>query len=105
VRAGLLPGRLCATWVEILAKPVHVRVEMPIPRSPTRAQGGGSQHPIGHMEGNYFCDGKALEELNRHNRVVFSLFDAIRRHYADWPTERFAGQHAGICSLALILWG
>jgi phosphoribosylformylglycinamidine synthase len=27
--------------------------------------------PIGHMEGNYFCDQETLEELQRGNRIVF----------------------------------
>jgi phosphoribosylformylglycinamidine synthase subunit PurQ / glutaminase len=27
--------------------------------------------PIGHMEGNYFCDASTLEELHRENRIVF----------------------------------
>jgi phosphoribosylformylglycinamidine synthase len=27
--------------------------------------------PIGHMEGNYFCDPATLDELQRENRIVF----------------------------------
>jgi phosphoribosylformylglycinamidine synthase len=27
--------------------------------------------PIGHMEGNYFCDEPTLAELKRDNRIVF----------------------------------
>jgi phosphoribosylformylglycinamidine synthase len=27
--------------------------------------------PIGHMEGNYFCDAATLEELKAQNRIVF----------------------------------
>jgi phosphoribosylformylglycinamidine synthase len=29
------------------------------------------QIPIGHMEGNYYCDPATLEELKQHNRIVF----------------------------------
>jgi phosphoribosylformylglycinamidine synthase len=27
--------------------------------------------PIGHMEGNYFCDGATLETLKREDRIAF----------------------------------
>ena len=27
--------------------------------------------PIGHMEGNYFCDAATLDQLRRDNRIVF----------------------------------
>jgi phosphoribosylformylglycinamidine (FGAM) synthase-like amidotransferase family enzyme len=33
------------------------------------------QIPIGHMEGNYFCDEATLADLKRENRIVFRYSD------------------------------
>ena len=58
--------------LKYVCKPVHVRVEnADTPFTNACRKGEVLSIPIGHMEGNYFCDGETLEELNRHNRVVF----------------------------------
>jgi len=71
--SGLLPGALMRNvGLKYVCKPVQVRVEnadTPFTNACTR--GNVLTIPIGHMEGNYFCDQMTLEELNKHNRVVF----------------------------------
>jgi phosphoribosylformylglycinamidine synthase len=71
--SGLLPGALMRnTGLKYVCKPVQVRVEnADLPFTNACTQGEVLTIPIGHMEGNYFCDGQTLDELNRNNRVVF----------------------------------
>lgn len=70
--AGLLPGALMRnTGLKYVCKPVQVRVEnADTPFTNACAQGDVLTIPIGHMEGNYFCDAETLDELHRDNRVV-----------------------------------
>jgi phosphoribosylformylglycinamidine synthase len=49
--AGLLPGALM--------------------RNAGLARGEVLKMPVGHMEGNYFCDAETLAELNREDRIAF----------------------------------
>jgi phosphoribosylformylglycinamidine synthase subunit PurQ / glutaminase len=71
--AGLLPGALMRnTGLKYVCKPVQVRVENPAtPFTNACSQGEVLTIPIGHMEGNYFCDPSTLDQLQRENRVVF----------------------------------
>jgi phosphoribosylformylglycinamidine synthase len=71
--SGLLPGALTRNvGLKYVCKPVHVRVEnIETPFSSACRLGEVLTIPIGHMEGNYFCDPSTLEELQRDNRVVF----------------------------------
>jgi len=71
--SGLLPGALMRNrGLKYVCKPVEVRVEnADTPFTNACAQGEVLTIPIGHMEGNYFCDASTLEELRRDNRVVF----------------------------------
>jgi phosphoribosylformylglycinamidine synthase len=51
---------------------VHLRTETndsPFTRTLTRGQ--VLKIPIGHMEGNYFCDESTLAELQRNDRIAF----------------------------------
>ena len=58
--------------LKYVCKPVHVRVEnADTPFTNVCRKGEVLRIPIGHMEGNYFCDGETLQELNLHNRIVF----------------------------------
>ncbi len=69
----LLPGALMRNaGLKYICKPVHLRVEnADTPFTNACAQGDVLQVPIGHMEGNYFCDQETLEELRRNDRVLF----------------------------------
>src|SRR2546423_15471823 len=68
--AGLLPGALMRnTGLKYVCKPVHVKVEnAATPFTNACSQGDVLTIPIGHMEGNYFCDAATLDELHRDNR-------------------------------------
>jgi phosphoribosylformylglycinamidine synthase I len=71
--SGLLPGALMRNvGLKYVCKPVQVRVEnVETPFTNACSSGEVLTIPIGHMEGNYFCDAATLEELRRENRVVF----------------------------------
>jgi len=70
---GLLPGALLRNaGLKYICRPVHVRVENnDTPFTNNCEKGEVLLIPIGHMEGNYFCDESALSELQNQNRVVF----------------------------------
>ena len=76
--AGLLPGALMRNaGLNYVCKQVHLRTETA--DSPfTRGMGKGEvlRMPVGHMEGNYFCDAETLERLNREDRVAFRYASA-----------------------------
>jgi phosphoribosylformylglycinamidine synthase I len=69
----LLPGALMRNvGLKYICKPVHVRLESTeTPFTSACSQGEVLQIPIGHMEGNYFCDDLTLETLRREKRIVF----------------------------------
>jgi phosphoribosylformylglycinamidine synthase subunit PurQ / glutaminase len=71
--SGLLPGVLMRNvGLKYVCKPVQVRVEnAETPFTNASQQGEVLTIPIGHMEGNYYCDPATLEELQRENRIMF----------------------------------
>jgi phosphoribosylformylglycinamidine synthase subunit PurQ / glutaminase len=71
--SGLLPGALMRNvGLKYVCKPVQVRVEnADTPFTNACVKGEVLTIPIGHMEGNYYCDGETLETLRRDNRIVF----------------------------------
>jgi phosphoribosylformylglycinamidine synthase subunit PurQ / glutaminase len=71
--SGLLPGALMRNaGLKYVCKPVQVRVEnADTPFTNACVQGEVLTIPIGHMEGNYFCDSETLNELMSQNRIVF----------------------------------
>ena len=71
--SGLLPGALMRNvGLKYVCKPVQVRVEnADTPFTNSCSEGEVLTIPIGHMEGNYFCDPPTLEELKRDHRIVF----------------------------------
>jgi len=70
--AGLLPGALMRNaGLKYVCKPVYVRVESTnTPYTQGLTKGEVLQIPIGHMEGNYFCDEPTLAELKDQDRIV-----------------------------------
>ena len=54
--------------------------------------------PIGHMEGNYFCDPETLEELQRENRIVFRYSTLRGETSAAANPNGSLDNIAGICS-------
>ena len=71
--SGLLPGALMRNvGLKYVCKPVQVRVEnADTPFTNACAKGEVLTIPIGHMEGNYFCDDTTLAELRSQGRIVF----------------------------------
>jgi phosphoribosylformylglycinamidine synthase len=69
----LLPGALMRNaGLKYICKPVHVRVEnADTPFTNSCRRGQVLEIPIGHMEGNYFCDAPTLDELRRDECIVF----------------------------------
>ncbi len=70
--AGLLPGALLRNaGLKYICKFVDLRVEnVETPFTNACRQGDVLRIPIGHMEGNYYCDASTLEILKRQNRIV-----------------------------------
>jgi phosphoribosylformylglycinamidine synthase len=71
--SGLLPGALMRNaGLKYICKQVHLRVETDqTPFTQTLRTGQVLKIPIGHMEGNYFCDDATLARLERDHRIVF----------------------------------
>jgi phosphoribosylformylglycinamidine synthase I len=71
--AGLLPGALMRNAGQrYICRQLHLRVETPnSPFTDGLARGQVLRMPIGHMEGNYFCDAATLETLRRDQRIAF----------------------------------
>lgn len=71
--SGLLPGALTRNvGLKYVCKPVHVRVENDqTPFTNSCQKGEVLTIPIGHMEGNYFCDADTLAQLKNEDRIVF----------------------------------
>jgi phosphoribosylformylglycinamidine synthase subunit PurQ / glutaminase len=98
--SGLLPGALMRNvGLKYVCKPVQVRVEnADTPFTNACAKGDVLTIPIGHMEGNYFCDQATLEELNRENRVVFRYCSPSGEITAAANPNGSLENIAGICS-------
>ena len=71
--AGLLPGALMRNaGLKYICRQVWLRCEnADTPFTNTLTNGQLVQIPIGHMEGNYFCDAETLAALKKNNRVIF----------------------------------
>jgi phosphoribosylformylglycinamidine synthase I len=71
--SGMLPGALLRNaGLRYICKQVHIRTETtnsPFAQALRPAQ--VLKIPIGHMEGNYFCEPDTLVELERNDRVAF----------------------------------
>jgi len=71
--SGLLPGALMRNaGLKYICKQVHLRVESAdSPFTNQLQKGEVLQIPIGHMEGNYYCDAETLRALEAEDRVAF----------------------------------
>jgi phosphoribosylformylglycinamidine synthase subunit PurQ / glutaminase len=98
--AGLLPGALMRNvGLKYVCKPVEVRVEnVDTPFTNACAKAEVLTIPIGHMEGNYFCDPTTLEELRRGNRIVFRYSSPGGEITAAANPNGSLDNIAGICS-------
>ena len=98
--AGLLPGALMRNaGLKYVCKPVHVRVEnADTPFTHTTQKGDVLCIPIGHMEGNYFCDEATHKELQRDDRIVFRYSNLTGEITKDTNPNGSLDNIAGICS-------
>jgi phosphoribosylformylglycinamidine synthase len=71
--SGLLPGALMRNaGLKYICKQVHLRVETTDSAFTNQlTKGEVLQMPIGHMEGNYFCDAEELHRLEAEDRIAF----------------------------------
>lgn len=98
--AGLLPGALMRNvGLKYVCKPVQVRVESAeTPFTNACTQGDVLTIPIGHMEGNYFCDQATLGELRSEKRVVFRYCSPTGGITASANPNGSLDNIAGVCS-------
>jgi phosphoribosylformylglycinamidine synthase I len=98
--SGLLPGALMRNiGLKYVCKPVHVRIETTdTPFTNTCREGDVLQIPVGHMDGNYFCDAATLEMLEKERRVVFRYSSPRGEITAAANPNGSLANIAGICS-------
>jgi len=96
--SGLLPGALMRNaGLKYICKQVYLRTETA--DSPFTSQiekGRVLQMPIGHMEGNYFCDAETLARLEGDDRIAFRYATADGQVTAEANPNGSLGNIAGI---------
>ena len=98
--AGLLPGALMRNaGLRFVCRQVHVRVETAdTPFTAAARPGQVLQMPIAHGDGNYFCDGRTLAELERNQQIVFRYTTPEGREDAAANPNGSLANIAGVCS-------
>lgn len=98
--SGLLPGALMRnSHQRYLCKQLHLRCETnDSPFTHSFQPGEIVRMPVGHMEGNYFCDPDTLTTLNRERRVAFRYANAEGSTDAEWNANGSLENIAGILS-------
>jgi phosphoribosylformylglycinamidine synthase I len=98
--SGLLPGALMRNvGLKYVCKPVQVRVEIAdTPFTHSCREGEVLTIPIGHMEGNYFCDDTTLAELRRDRRIIFRYCNAQGEIVSQANPNGSIDNIAGICN-------
>jgi len=98
--AGLLPGALMRNaGLKYICKFVDLRVEnADTPFTNTCKPGEVLRIPIGHMEGNYYCDPQTLEALKHQNRIVFRYSTPDGRITSEANPNGSLDNIAGICN-------
>jgi phosphoribosylformylglycinamidine synthase I len=96
--SGLLPGALLRNAeLKYVCRQVHLRVET---RESMFTSGFDKGQilkvPVGHMEGNYFCDAETLHTLESENRVAFRYCDPAGAVSASANPNGSLGNIAGI---------
>lgn len=98
--SGLLPGALMRNaGLKYVCKHVYVRVEnQDTPFTNASSKGEVLRIPVGHMDGNYFCDDGTLAQLRRDDRIVFRYSTPSGDVTADANPNGSLDNIAGICS-------
>jgi phosphoribosylformylglycinamidine synthase len=85
--------------LKYVCKPVQVRVEnAETPFTGACQKGDVLTIPIGHMEGNYFCDQATLAELKRNQQIVFRYCSPTGEITSEANPNGSLENIAGICS-------
>jgi phosphoribosylformylglycinamidine synthase subunit PurQ / glutaminase len=98
--SGLLPGALMRNaGLKYVCKQVHLRTETAdSPFTNRLREGDVLQIPIGHMEGNYFCDDTALRQLETQRRIAFRYSTALGEITGDANPNGSRANIAGVLS-------
>ncbi|HLK34381.1 MAG TPA: phosphoribosylformylglycinamidine synthase subunit PurQ [Terriglobales bacterium] len=98
--SGLLPGALMRNvGLKYVCKPVQVRVESTdTPFTNACRQGEVLTIPIGHMDGNYFCDPPTLETLKHEQRVILRYCSPAGEITPESNPNGSLDNIAGICN-------
>jgi len=98
--AGLLPGALMRNAGQrYVCRHLHLRVETTASAFTNGlARGQVLQMPIGHMEGNYYCDAETLATLKRNDRIAFRYATAAGEITAEANPNGSLENIAGILS-------
>ena len=95
--SGLLPGALMRNaGLKYICKQVHLRVETTdSPFTNQLKKGAVLKIPIGHMEGNYFCEPEELKKLESEDRIAFRYATPEGEITTGSESERVNQQHRG----------
>ncbi len=98
--AKLLPGVLLRNkTLKYICKPVHLRVEnVDTPFTHTLTAGEVLEIPIGHGDGNYFCDEATLTQLNKNRQVIFRYATPQGEITAEANPNGSLENIAGVCN-------
>ena len=96
--SGLLPGALMRNaGLKYICKHVYLRTEtVDSPFTNLLREGEVLKIPIGHMEGNYFCDADTLKQLEADRRIVFRYSTAAGEITPEANPNGSLGNIAGI---------
>jgi phosphoribosylformylglycinamidine synthase len=96
----MLPGALLRNaGLKYICRSIHVRVENnQTPFTSILSKGEVLEIPIGHMEGNYFCDADTLKNLQDQDRIVFRYATKDGQVTAAANPNGSLDNIAGICS-------
>ena len=96
----MLPGALLRNaGLKYICRAIHLRVENnETPFTQGLSRGEVLQVPIGHMEGNYFCDADTLKQLQDRNRIVFRYANQDGEVSAAANPNGSLDNIAGICN-------
>ncbi len=100
--AGLLPGALIRNRdLHFVCRHIHVRVETSdTPFTNELQTGVVLQLPVAHADGNYVCSDETLEDLRRHDRIVFRYCDEAANVSEKSNPNGSRDSIAGICNEA-----
>jgi phosphoribosylformylglycinamidine synthase subunit PurQ / glutaminase len=100
LEAGLLPGAMLRNvGLRYRCLPVNVRVEATnTPFTCAGRRGQVLEIPIGHSEGNYFCDAETLASLEHNEQILFRYTTPDGREDAAANPNGSLANIAGICN-------